>query len=70
MVDKPRQITADLCIAREKMINSKAPHFSTLEVFILTKEAISTLYFLAGIVNDSFILVNILPCRNAPPMQL
>ena len=68
MVDKPRQIAADMCIAREKMIDSEAPNFSTLEVFILTKEAISIPYFLARIVNDSFIFFNILPCINAPPI--
>ena len=61
-------IAADMCIAREKMIDSEAPNFSTLEVFILTKEAISIPYFLARIVNDSFIFFNILPCINAPPI--
>jgi hypothetical protein len=70
VVDKPRNVAANIRVTREQAVNSETPNLSTPKIFVFTKNAISAPYFLARIMNNPFILVDIFSCINTPTMQL
>src|SRR5688572_6849064 len=70
MIDKAREVAAYRGVAHPSPVDLETPDRATLHVPILALEALLVRDFLAGVIDDPFVLWNAVRGEHAPTMQL